>query len=349
MKSVEKPMVSIVIPTYNMRHDFFEECLKSALAQTYSNFEVVISNNHSTNNIEAVLERFNDDRIRVYKPLKHLPLVPNFAFAASKAHGEYISFLSSDDWLYPYFLDTIMPYMIDNPNCVFGYGEIEAVEFEKLDKVLYAFRNYRMPTRVLSAKESFRHSVTLQDNGWFTGDIIRREAYGKAGGIMVGDTSYSADFALAFKLHELGDVVYVNKPLGKWRVWTQLEGKVDANRLVPAIEDKVKSYSIVEESPYLLSLLENGRADVEKWKRHYAKEYAFGCLSAYAIDRISPEDLKRSFVAIRRLSNSAKVQLYHLLTKEPFKTGLKTLWRIKKIAEQSPSPNSLQARRSTVI
>lgn len=330
MKSVEKPLVSIVIPTYNMRHDFFEECLKSALAQTYSNFEVVISNNHSTNNIESVLDRFNDDRIKVYKPEMHLPLVPNFAFAASKAQGEYISFLSSDDWLYPYFLDTIVPYMVDNPNCVFGYGEIEAAEFENLDKILYAFRHYKMPTGILSAKDSFQESISLQTNGWFTGDIIRRDAYEKAGGIMVGNTSYSADYALAFKLHEFGDVVYVNKPFGKWRVWTKDEGKVDANRLVPAIEDKVKSYGLIEESSKLLSLLQNGKKDVKKWRSFYAKAYAKNCSAAYVIGKLSTQEMERCYQAVKKLSSSGAVSFYYLLTRKPFKNILFGLWKVKK-------------------
>ena len=50
-----RPTVSILIPTYNQRPDFLRATLRSVLAQTYTDFEVVVSDNHSTNEAPQVL------------------------------------------------------------------------------------------------------------------------------------------------------------------------------------------------------------------------------------------------------------------------------------------------------
>src|SRR5258705_7070185 len=94
------PLVSIIIPTYNQRPDFLRECLKSAIGQTYPNIEVIVSDNHSDNEMVQVLEDFPKDRLKLIKPPRHLDIIDNFIFGAEAATGEYISFLSSDDLLY---------------------------------------------------------------------------------------------------------------------------------------------------------------------------------------------------------------------------------------------------------
>src|SRR5258707_326013 len=98
---MNRPHVSIVIPTYNQNREFLRAAVASALSQTYERFEVIVSNNHSTNDTVQVLSEFADERLKVVCPRDHLPMTENFAFAADQASGEYISFLASDDWVHP--------------------------------------------------------------------------------------------------------------------------------------------------------------------------------------------------------------------------------------------------------
>ena len=52
---ISPPLVSIVIPTYNQKEQFLRECIESASSQTYKNIEIVISDNHSTNNAKSII------------------------------------------------------------------------------------------------------------------------------------------------------------------------------------------------------------------------------------------------------------------------------------------------------
>ncbi|PMB10264.1 glycosyl transferase, partial [Fischerella thermalis CCMEE 5328] len=59
----QTPLVSIITPTYN-RPDYLKQALKSAISQTYQNIEIIVSDNCSPENPQAIVESFNDPRIR---------------------------------------------------------------------------------------------------------------------------------------------------------------------------------------------------------------------------------------------------------------------------------------------
>lgn len=63
------PLVSIVMPTYNMAHYLFES-IQSIISQSYKNLEIIICNDGSTDNTSEIINQFNDKRI-VYLSRKH--------------------------------------------------------------------------------------------------------------------------------------------------------------------------------------------------------------------------------------------------------------------------------------
>ena len=99
-----EPFVSIVTPVYNCA-EYLEEAIRSVLAQTYSNWEYIICNNHSTDGSGAIAERFAalDSRIRVVSPPTFLPQAKNFNFALRQASPDsvYTKVVLADDWMYP--------------------------------------------------------------------------------------------------------------------------------------------------------------------------------------------------------------------------------------------------------
>src|SRR5690606_1160799 len=117
-----QPLVSIVVPNYNQRHDFLRATIDSVLSQTYDNFEVVVSENHSTNGARDVLAEFDDPRLRIVQPPAHVPMPQNFAFGATEARGELISFLPSDDIVEPDWLERLVPELVKYPEAVFAFG-----------------------------------------------------------------------------------------------------------------------------------------------------------------------------------------------------------------------------------
>lgn len=94
------PLISIVITSYN-RAQWIGQAIQSALDQDYPNFEIIISDNNSTDNTDDVIRTFcSDPRIKYYKNETNIGMVANFKKATYELiSGEYLTYISSDDYL----------------------------------------------------------------------------------------------------------------------------------------------------------------------------------------------------------------------------------------------------------
>lgn len=110
------PKVSIVVPTYNYAH-YLDETIQSALDQTYQDYELLIVDNHSTDNTEQVIQKYlGDPRVAYHKNPKNLGLVGNWNKCLELANGEYIKFLCADDKFHPEMLEKYVAVMEQYPN-----------------------------------------------------------------------------------------------------------------------------------------------------------------------------------------------------------------------------------------
>ena len=100
--SARDPLVTIAIPTFN-RASWLKDCVLSALSQTYQRFEVVVSDNASTDETQEVLRQFTDRRLRVVRQKVNIGLLPNWNACIAAARGEYIVFVPDDDRI-PYWM-----------------------------------------------------------------------------------------------------------------------------------------------------------------------------------------------------------------------------------------------------
>ncbi|WP_426092451.1 glycosyltransferase family A protein [Flavobacterium sp. DSR3-2] len=90
-------LISIIIPVYNAEHFIFET-LSSCLDQSYSNIEVIIVNDGSTDSSEQVVSQFKDQRIQYYK-INNIGVCGARNYGIQKAQGDLIQFLDADDAL----------------------------------------------------------------------------------------------------------------------------------------------------------------------------------------------------------------------------------------------------------
>lgn len=127
------PFFSVIIPVFN-KEQFLEKTLQSVLNQTFSDFEIIIVNDGSTDESETKILKFEDSRIRYFsKPNEGVSMAKNLGI--EKSSSDFICFLDADDYWYPAFLETIHHYIQKFPEQkVFG----TAYEIETTKKVLPA-------------------------------------------------------------------------------------------------------------------------------------------------------------------------------------------------------------------
>ena len=114
MVESDQNLISVIVPVYNVE-EYLEECLNSILVQTYTNLEILIVNDGSTDNSLEILQEFSqrDSRITIFtKENGGLSSARNLAI--DEAKGEYFTFIDSDDYIEENYIEYLMKSLIDN-------------------------------------------------------------------------------------------------------------------------------------------------------------------------------------------------------------------------------------------
>lgn len=99
------PSLTVVIPTYN-RADYLRVAIQSVLDQTFQDFEILVSDNASSDNTTEVVASFGDARIRYHRHARNIGPTPNWRFAMTQPQTEFIAPLADDDYYLPEHLAT---------------------------------------------------------------------------------------------------------------------------------------------------------------------------------------------------------------------------------------------------
>lgn len=119
----EEPRVSVLISSYN-HEKYVAAAIKSVLDQTYQDFEIVITDDGSTDETVKEIRKFKDPRIRLYEFEENRGAPLSVANCIDNAKGEYIAILSSDDVYVPEKLEKQVKFLDVNPEvwAVFSYA-----------------------------------------------------------------------------------------------------------------------------------------------------------------------------------------------------------------------------------
>ncbi len=109
-----QPLVSVVIPTYN-RSDYLRDAIASALSQTYTNIEVIVTDDCSPNSPKDLVKAFHDPRLRFLQNERNLGITLNITNGFEAATGKYVASLNDDDVWTPEFLAKLVPKLEANP------------------------------------------------------------------------------------------------------------------------------------------------------------------------------------------------------------------------------------------
>lgn len=94
--SSDLPLVSVVIPAYN-RVQLLERSVRSAFSQTYTNIEVIVIDDGSTEDVRGALKNFDDPRLKYFHRDENKGISSARNFGITLTHGKYVAFLDSDD------------------------------------------------------------------------------------------------------------------------------------------------------------------------------------------------------------------------------------------------------------
>lgn len=127
----KRPLVSVGIPVYN-GEQYLADALASALAQDYENFEIVVSDNASTDGTEEICCRFagQDGRVRYLRNAENVGACRNFSRVLAEARGEYFTWLAHDDLLSdPSYLRKSCDVLQCNPDVVLCATSVNVLDY----------------------------------------------------------------------------------------------------------------------------------------------------------------------------------------------------------------------------
>lgn len=156
----QKPKISIIIPVYNVEH-YVAKCLDSVIRQDYSDLEIVIVDDGSTDSSGEICERYAklDSRITlIHQENQGLSMARNNGLDISR--GEYIGFIDSDDWIAPDM------YSILYRNAVAYDADISMINFYYVtaDGEYVPFSNENMVTKSLQGIYKMAHNIRTANN-----------------------------------------------------------------------------------------------------------------------------------------------------------------------------------------
>lgn len=136
MPEEDNKLISVIVPVYNIK-DYIEKCIESLINQTYSNLEIMLVDDGSTDESGEICEQYarKDARIRVlHKPNGGLSDARNYALDC--ASGELLAFVDGDDWVHPQMYEIMYETMKEKD------ADIVTCWFEQQDEG-FAKQHYR--------------------------------------------------------------------------------------------------------------------------------------------------------------------------------------------------------------
>lgn len=259
------PLVSFCFTTFK-RAAYLKSTLESVLSQTYSNFEVVVSDNDPEGSGRTVVESFQDPRFKYYPNAENLGMKKSFNKSLERSTGEYIVMIADDDPVYPDMLETLIRLRREYP----GYGmylggsnwyctQPDIAQLYNVRVGMNSCLAYRKIDDVqkFSASEFLKGFFTLKIFPyylWSTG-MVERDIMIKMGGVPDYNSAFLGDYAYLSVMGSHSGCVAINRALGHQTIHEQNFGraqndqlKITANNFISYVSERIKG---VEDWPLI--------------------------------------------------------------------------------------------------
>lgn len=215
------PRVSVVIPVYNRAH-YVRTAIDSILAQTFTDFELLVIDDGSSDNTCDVVHSYADPRVQLIRNEENLgiPVTRNRGLAL--ARGEYMAILDSDDYAYPKRLAKQVAFLDAHPDHVVvgAWAAWMDSDGQPLKKVKRRPVNAEDAAATLIFRSCLQQSAVMGRT-----EVLRRYGYRE-------DFDMSSDFELWVRLAEHHKIANLAEPLVSYRVHGGRTTRQKATRVV---------------------------------------------------------------------------------------------------------------------
>ncbi|HEY2237271.1 MAG TPA: glycosyltransferase family 2 protein [Streptosporangiaceae bacterium] len=205
------PRLTIGLPVYNGRN-YVAEAIESLLGQTFEDFELIISDNASTDDTGDICRRYGkqDSRIRYVRQPHNIGIAPNHNFIVSEARGDLVKWASHDDLYARDMMERCVQALDDDPQVVLAHPWTAIIDGSG---EMTAAIEYPLNTSSRSAPERFR-STLFANGGDDTGGVIRTEVMRRTGMLNSfhhADRTITTELALHGPFHQVPDWLYFRR------------------------------------------------------------------------------------------------------------------------------------------
>jgi len=276
-----RPFISVVIPTFN-RAQQVQNALRSVLAQTYAEFEVIVVDDGSTDTTREAVERFISEQDGKGKQIRYFSQ-PNQGPSTARnkgiaeARGDWIAFLDSDDVWLPEKLEWQLRAIEKfNEKCCACVTDARLMDDLGMDKTVFRESGKRYEETLGTDPQATESLVKTREPFWVSTLLVRADIVKRVGCFDPG-IGYAEDHDLLFRLSLATSFCYANVPLSVidrtkspfgsiCRPWDKVEVRLRASQ---AMFDKWLSFDSKLPSGVRTTLVRNLRRVHSAWTNWY--------------------------------------------------------------------------------
>lgn len=207
-KLKNKPLISVLVPTYNTNPSHLRECIESVINQSYDNWQLCIADDASTNvNVHKILKEYSESDERIIYEVRsnngHICRTTNSALKLAK--GEFVALLDHDDILWPNALFEVVKVLNSKADTDFMYTDEDKTDTRGRDHIDPFFKPDWSPEFLRSINYITHFAV------------LRRSLVEKVGGFRIGYEG-AQDWDLFLRVcRETNNIIHIPKVLYSWR------------------------------------------------------------------------------------------------------------------------------------
>lgn len=214
---MSKPLVSVITPTYNTAR-YIGRCIESLLAQTYTNWEMIIVDDGSTDNTPDIVGRYADPRITYVRESRRgvARLAETMNIGLRRCSGSLVTALMSDDMWPADRLEWQIPIFDDSSVVLcFGWGYL----IDEQDKIIGKYPVPEFVTPVMNKPVgSVLKTLLISNYIQEPTELISKRALDAIGGYLQPPPLLAEDYPTHLALALQGEFRFLDRPLGYYRM-----------------------------------------------------------------------------------------------------------------------------------